>query len=64
MNVPSKLLLTRFENDTKWAETGDRYLLKLYRDYLFHQVSETNAPVIDLAHVLSSLNKVIYHNIA
>lgn len=24
--------------DSQWAETGDRYLLKLFRDFLFHQV--------------------------
>ena len=21
-----------------WSETGDRYLLKLFRDFVFHQV--------------------------
>ncbi len=25
--------------DFGWAEYGDRYMLKLYRDYVFHQVS-------------------------
>jgi PAB-dependent poly(A)-specific ribonuclease subunit 3 len=25
--------------DPQWAETGDRYVLKLFRDYTFHQVS-------------------------
>jgi len=24
--------------DTAWSETGDRYILKLFRDYVFHQV--------------------------
>lgn len=33
---PAKML--RFEMDPTWAETGDRYLLKLFRDYVFHQV--------------------------
>lgn len=30
----------RPENDTDpgWSETGDRYLLKLFRDFVFHQV--------------------------
>ncbi|KNC74692.1 hypothetical protein SARC_12767, partial [Sphaeroforma arctica JP610] len=23
--------------DPSWSETGDRYLLKLFRDYVFHQ---------------------------
>jgi hypothetical protein len=26
--------------DAQWAETGDRYLLKLFRDFLLHQVGE------------------------
>lgn len=26
------------DGDRTWAETGDRYLLKLFRDYVFHQV--------------------------
>ncbi len=24
--------------DPSWSETGDRYLLKLFRDFVFHQV--------------------------
>ena len=31
--------------DQAWAETGDRYMLKLFRDYIFHQV---NISMIDL----------------
>ena len=27
-----------FNMDVTWSETGDRYMLKLFRDYLFHQV--------------------------
>ena len=44
--------------DPKWSETGDRYLLKLFRDYVFHQVDENGKPVVDMAHVISCLNKV------
>ena len=44
--------------DTTWAETGDRYLLKLFRDYVFHQVTEQGEPLIDMAHVTTCLNKV------
>jgi PAB-dependent poly(A)-specific ribonuclease subunit 3 len=44
--------------DPRWSETGDRYLLKLFRDYVFHQVDENGRPVVDLAHVISCLNKV------
>lgn len=42
----------------EWAETGDRYLLKLFRDYVFHQVNENGAPLIEMAHVVQCLNKV------
>ena len=24
----------------QWSETGDRYVLKLFRDYVFHQVAD------------------------
>ena len=44
--------------DTEWSETGDRYLLKLFRDYVFHQVTETGEPWVDLAHIVACLNKV------
>ncbi len=44
--------------DPRWSETGDRYLLKLLRDYIFHQVYEDGSPVIDIAHVVECLNKV------
>ena len=27
-----------YQMNPHWAETGDRYVLKLFRDYLFHQV--------------------------
>ena len=45
--------------DVAWSETGDRYMLKLFRDYLFHQTSSNGAPWIDLAHIVQCLNKVI-----
>lgn len=47
-----------FNMDHEWSETGDRYLLKLFRDYVFHQVTETGAPWIDLAHIVSCINKL------
>jgi PAB-dependent poly(A)-specific ribonuclease subunit 3 len=47
-----------FDMDPKWSETGDRYLLKLFRDYVFHQVDQQGKPVIDLVHVLTCLNKL------
>ncbi|XP_048453885.1 PAN2-PAN3 deadenylation complex subunit pan3 [Rhincodon typus] len=48
----------RFQKDPTWSETGDRYLLKLFRDHLFHQLTETGTPWIDLSHIVSCLNKL------
>lgn len=48
----------RFDHDPRWAETGDRYIIKLFRDYVFHQVDESGRPVTDLSHVITALNKV------
>ncbi len=44
--------------DTSWADTGNRYLIKLFRDYLFHQVNEAGAPRLDMGHVIECLNKL------
>jgi PAB-dependent poly(A)-specific ribonuclease subunit 3 len=41
-----------------WAETGERYYLKLFRDFVFHQVDANGHPVTDLAHVVECLNKL------
>jgi PAB-dependent poly(A)-specific ribonuclease subunit 3 len=47
-----------FDMDPSWSETGDRYLLKLFRDYVFHQTYEDSTPVIDYAHMVECLNKL------
>ncbi|XP_035287933.1 PAN2-PAN3 deadenylation complex subunit PAN3 isoform X3 [Anguilla anguilla] len=47
-----------FQKDPTWSETGDRYLLKLFRDHLFHQVTDAGTPWIDLSHIVSCLNKL------
>ncbi|KAK4521448.1 uncharacterized protein ATC70_012063 [Mucor velutinosus] len=47
-----------FDMDPGWSETGDRYLIKLFRDYVFHQVDENGRPVVDMVHVLTCLNKL------
>lgn len=41
-----------------WAETGDRFQLKLFRDYVFHQVDAEGKPVLSIGHMLSCLNKL------
>lgn len=47
-----------YEHDRQWAEQGTRYILLLFRDYVFHQVDGQGNPVLDLAHVLACLNKL------
>lgn len=43
---------------SSWSETGDRYVLKLFRDYLFHQCDSNGVPNLDMGHVISALNKL------
>ena len=47
-----------FDQNPQWRESGDRFLLKLFRDYVFHQVNDMGEPVVDFAHVFSCLNKL------
>ncbi|KAI9317732.1 hypothetical protein BX666DRAFT_1857342 [Dichotomocladium elegans] len=47
-----------FDMDPSWSETGDRYIITLFRDYVFHQVDENGSPVLDMTHVLGCLNKL------
>ena len=37
---------------------GDRYLIKLFRDFVFHQVNEAGGPLLDWGHVIEALNKL------
>lgn len=48
----------RLSLDVTWSETGDRYMLKLFRDYLFHTVTENGQPWLDHAHIIQCLNKL------
>ena len=47
-----------FALDPQWAETGDRYIVKLFRDFVFHQVAEDGSPLMDWGHVVECLNKL------
>ena len=42
-----------------WSETGDRYILKLFRDFIFHSIGFEGEPIADMAHIVQCLNKVI-----
>lgn len=45
--------------DTNWSETDDRYILKLFRDFVFHQTTDANGtPLLDMSHIVSCLNKL------
>ncbi|CZR51404.1 related to poly(A)-specific ribonuclease [Phialocephala subalpina] len=47
-----------YDNNPKWSETGERYMLKLFRDYVFHQVNAEGKPHVNMGHVLECLNKL------
>ena len=47
-----------FGVDARWSETGDNYVLKLFRDYVFHQADGNGRPVVDLGHVITAVNKL------
>jgi hypothetical protein len=53
-----ELNVCRFARDFRWSETGDKYIVKLFRDHVFHSVDESGRPVLSLTHVLTNLNKV------
>jgi PAB-dependent poly(A)-specific ribonuclease subunit 3 len=44
--------------DWRWASTGDRYIVQLFRDYVFYQNDETGRPFFDFGHVSDCLAKV------
>lgn len=41
-----------------WAETGDRFQLRLFRDHVFHQVDADGKPVLAIGHMIACLNKL------
>jgi len=42
----------------RWSQSGDCYVLALFRDYVFHQADGVGNPVMDLGHVITALNKL------
>lgn len=40
------------------ACAGDRYLLKLFRDFVFHQVGDDGTPLLDWGHIAEALAKL------
>lgn len=47
-----------FGPNRRWAQSGDCYVLALFRDYVFHQADGAGNPVMDLGHVTTALNKL------
>lgn len=47
-----------YDHDPAWSETGERFPLKMFRDFLFYQEDENGKAVVDMAHVLRHLNKL------
>ncbi|KAG6020946.1 hypothetical protein E4U41_002675 [Claviceps citrina] len=47
-----------FDGDRAWSENGERYMLKLFRDYVFHQVDGNGNPILDMGHMLRCLNRL------
>ena len=47
-----------YENDSAWRDQGQKGALKLFRDYVFHQVDANGNPVLDMGHMLACLNKL------
>ncbi|KUJ23634.1 PAB-dependent poly(A)-specific ribonuclease subunit PAN3 [Mollisia scopiformis] len=47
-----------YEGNPKWSDVGDRYILKLFRDYVFHQVNAEGRPVVNMGHILECMNKL------
>ncbi|KAI9709058.1 MAG: PAB-dependent poly(A)-specific ribonuclease subunit 3 [Bogoriella megaspora] len=57
-SMPNTLPHPNAGASSQWSETGERYILKLFRDYVFHHVDANGAPVLDLAHALGALNRL------
>ena len=47
-----------YANDPMWDDYGPLGKLKLFRDYIFHQVDAQGRPVLDMGHMLACLNKL------
>ncbi|SCU81135.1 LADA_0B11386g1_1 [Lachancea dasiensis] len=44
--------------DINWSDSGAKFPIILFYDYVFHQTDESGKPVMDLTHVLRCLNKL------
>ncbi|CBY14673.1 unnamed protein product, partial [Oikopleura dioica] len=44
--------------EQSWSESGERRLVRLFRNYLFRQRTDQGNPFLSISHVISSLNKL------
>ncbi|QLQ80651.1 hypothetical protein HG537_0D06520 [Torulaspora globosa] len=44
--------------DVNWSESGTKFPITLFYDYVFHQIDTSGKNVLDLTHVLRCLNKL------
>lgn len=44
--------------DVNWSESGTKFPITLFYDYVFHQVDTSGKNILDLTHVLRCLNKL------
>lgn len=44
--------------EQSWSESGERRLVRLFRNYLFRQRTDQGNPFLSLSHVIASLNKL------
>ncbi|KAJ2906022.1 pab-dependent poly -specific ribonuclease subunit pan3 [Zalerion maritima] len=52
------VVVDRPEHKARSQETESVYVSRLFKDYVFHQVDSTGAPLVDLGHMMECLNKV------
>jgi len=43
-----------------YSEDEKTYLVKLFRDFVFHSVDDHDKPIVDFAHVIQALNRVCH----
>lgn len=47
-----------YEGNPAWRDQGPRAAIKLFQDYVFHQIDANGNPVLDMGHMLGCLNKL------
>ena len=60
LNIKMSMVLERpeYKDDPHWAAHGSRECLRLFRDYVFHQVDAQGRPSTDLGHIIGCLNRL------